>query len=255
MHTSRHLCVRAMLLAASIAFCPTAMHGAGVVSGTIVDDSGKPVGGARVTLMPLAAIPLRPPSVTSAAKGTFAVAGLSPRRYMVCVTVQSGVFVNACTWDTGPVVVNVPNGKDVNGVQVVLKKASFLKVRVTDRQNALPPLKAKGQPRLVIGVFTPRRNFIPATIVRQDNSGRDLQVAIPFDKPLKLHVIAPDLVIQDENKATINPNGHTVAFEHKGDGKGNANPNSNAPQKSFTFEIVKKNVTTNPNPFSTGADR
>src|SRR5207247_167164 len=100
------------LLLASIAIAQTG--GTGALSGTVVDDSGKPVAAAVLASMPgtkgSAPVNVR---AQAAADGTFSMTGLQAGTYTVCVQVKGGGYLDPCTWSPVAPTVQIDAGQTV----------------------------------------------------------------------------------------------------------------------------------------------
>jgi hypothetical protein len=175
---------------------------AGSVSGTVKDDSGRPVAGGYAVASPVG------PSAThstytamTSAKGEFSFSGMEPGRYSICVQVPAGPHLDPCRWSSA-VQVTVGAGQAVTDQAIGVTKGSILQVRIDDPNKLLA---TSGPGGLLVGVFLPSGLFQPLSLVANNASGRTYQTAIPLNTSVRLSVTSAHLVLADAKGANLVP--------------------------------------------------
>ena len=200
--------------------------GGGSVRGTVTSDKGK----ALVAVVTVAKMPVPATSgqIQSTPDGSFGFDGLPAGEYAICAQVPGGGFVDSCHWSPMPQTVTVKNGQSITGVQIRVATGSVLRIRLNDPGELLEP-KGGVEPHVMMGAFTSRGLFQPTFLAAKDASGRDHEVTIPLDTPLKFHIFSKHVRINDENGVAVDSAGSTFAIQHT---------TGAASQKSFTFNVV-----------------
>ena len=105
-------------------------------------------------------------------------------------------------------------------VSLTMKKGVLVPIRVDDPSGLLKQHEGKTAGAfLVIGVFSDTKVFFPAMILSTDASGRNHQVVVPHDVPLKLIV--------------------TTSFFHIGDASGRLVPQNVPAEVPFTVVLSR----------------
>lgn len=194
------------------AFATTALGQTGRITGTIVDDSGTPIQGARVaaslwsSAKPISFVPGRPPAfmpvpakALSGSKGEFQVEGLFAGTYYVCVEKPEGAILNPCLWADPPASVDVAEGATTSGVSVAAAKGVTINVRVHDEKGLLSANPAKDDVRVGIS----RRTFIPGRISGRDPAGRTMSVIVPRGQAASISVSSSAFALADDKGAAL----------------------------------------------------
>lgn len=175
---------------------------AGDLTGQVLDDKGKPVSNATVTIHRVSVDgPLGTTEGyfrTSDKGGAFSVAGLAAGPFIVCAVASGTDLVDPCQWGT-PAIVRVPVAGAVSGT-VQLQRGATVTVHFDDPQQILsivPPGTA-GPARLVVaGTWNGRGHFREAVRVASDAAGRDDRIVVPADTELSFAVLAQNLTVAD----------------------------------------------------------
>ena len=204
----------------------------GQIQGTIVSPDGQPVSRASVTAQ-LQRSPGTAPfraSVFTEPDGSFLVPNVPPGAYWVCVQVPGTTLLNPCTWSAAPPAVSVEAGQTASLGALALEAGYLVRVRLQDAGRLLQ--SDEGQvpgARVQSGVWTPNGLFIPMRVRTKGPASRDLELPVPFGRPLELSVSSPRFELADENNARIDPaGGSSIAIQ--------AEPG--APSRVHTFHVT-----------------
>ena len=203
----------------------------GKISGVVVGTDGKPVP-ATVSVYKLGPPPASGRGDT-AADGSFTISNLPAGTYDLCASAKSDGYLNTCAWSAPVSPLQLKAGQSIVGYRIVLKKGSSLQVRLNDPAGNLdaPPAKGSVAPHVIVGVFTDRRVFQPLNFSGKKSGGRDLQITIPFDQNVSLHLVGKGVKVTDSNGAPVDLKGTTITVKH--------NSSDNNP-KPVTFNVVSK---------------
>ena len=215
---------------------------AGIVFGTVVDDSGTPVIHARIfiahALPASAAHVAAPPVVTGPpvtttmtdSKGEFGSTSLPAGDFVACAQLPTAAVLDPCHWGTSAPVFSIQAGKSTTGVRIVMARGAVLPIHIDDPYQLLTPAKGAIDPNCRFFVVTAKGYRYDAVIVAQGGNSRDHTITLPFGATLNLQVFSPHLVIEDG--ATGQPTasaGKTVATA----------PAGNAAQLNYTVTGTK----------------
>src|SRR5712692_3293707 len=121
------------------------------LTGSVVDDSGKPVAGARVLISrpPPSGTPrfIAPPVITGPlvatvvadVSGSFRADNLAPGQYIACAETTAPGFLDPCHWAASAPGFTVSAGQTTSGVKIVMAKGAALRVHVDDPRRLLKP--------------------------------------------------------------------------------------------------------------------
>jgi hypothetical protein len=214
------------LLALSSAFAqPSAT--VGTLQGLVTDGQGAPLPGAQVRYRRLykwvagngrQPVPAPGEAVVRAvvsvdANGAFLLTGLPAGDYAFCGSVPALPFLDPCKWAVEPRVTIAAGG--TSKYTLVLARGVFLKVRVNDPMHLLPPVK-DGPMRagnLIVGVRFGNGAFLGAENTGVDSAGRDYQMIIPADMPLKLWLFSRHVVLADTNAKAVDTSGAALPLQ------------------------------------------
>jgi hypothetical protein len=184
--------------------------GSAVVTGTVLDEKGRPIGGAIVSLaaeLPRAVrgqarapfTPFRAIALT-AKDGTFSQGNLPAGLIKVCVQVPNSDYIEECRWPLTPTLVTLAEGQQVTLPPISKKKGFRMKIRVDDPAGSIQRTgEAAEWPALNLGVFTENRLFVSARRVGSDSAGLNYEVLVPFDVPLHVSASSRTLALSDGN--------------------------------------------------------
>lgn len=208
--------------------------------GTVLDQGGAPVEGATVTYTRLVRYAIQAPgplgqgqfwsgppqpapgefswsgAVTTGAGGNFEAA-VPPGDYSVCVGSPSGRYLDPCLWSqpAGAAVSSLSPGEVRDIPAIVLTAAALISVHVADPSGLLGaelgPLTL--DPGMIIGVQRDDGAFYRAWPSAGTASGRDFQIAVPFNVPLRLWVFSRTLSVADSQRRTLSGQGEGIPFE------------------------------------------
>lgn len=196
----------------------------GSVTGTVVDDSGKPVIRARVfisqALPPTAARPAAPPVITGPHvittmtdhNGQFLSGHLRPGIYVACAQYAPQGLLDPCHWSTSAPEFTVTAGQATTGVKIVMAKGAIIPIHVDDPHQLLAASSAKaaGQTDLQFHIVTAKGHRYIAPVIATSKNGRDHAITIPFGTSLNVQVISPHLAVNDDAGKPANPAGKSL---------------------------------------------
>ena len=192
------------------------------VTGSVVDDSGHPVAGARVLISyaPSVKAPIPAPPVitgslaamvTSDASGAFHADGLAPDQYVACAETSTPGYLDPCHWSTSAPAFAVSAGQTTSGVKIVMVKGSVLRVHVDDPQQLLKPVAGPVDLDFEVHVVTSKGVHYSAPIQSSTAVGRDHVITIPFDSPVSLRVLSAHFTVNDQSGKSFASSGATVS--------------------------------------------
>lgn len=180
--------------------------GTGAINGQVLDDGGKGISGAIVSVasdLPTPAPGQTPPPFTpfralavTAADGTFSVGNLPSGLIRVCAQVPNSLYVEVCRWPVAQTIITIGDGQSVKLPAIAMKKGFPLKIRVNDAAGLLSAAESPGKTVGVNpGVFSENHLFVPAYEVSRDAGGYTYQAVVPFDLPLHVSVSGTNLAV------------------------------------------------------------
>lgn len=149
------------------------------------------------------------------AKGGFTLSNVPDGVYEICAEGDKD-YPNSCQWVPVPMRTRatVVAGQAASGIQLRLKKAVAIGVRINDTSNVLQAARADGSTaQVVIGVFNAHGPFIPAYVKSKGPTGSDYEILVPADTPLNLHVSSPNVTLNDPSGSKISASGFTVPVQ------------------------------------------
>jgi hypothetical protein len=186
----------------------------GQVSGVVLDGK-KGVAKARVQAV-LVVDPRRgaanPAVFTQTdAAGTFQFTDLSQGSYRICVDVPDGDLLDPCDWSESPVTLDVKADQTVTGIQVKLERGVWVEVRIDDDKRTFRAVEAPGTGATVlVGVYGPDEQYLPAREVREDGQGRTYRMLVPDDTPVRVFTRGLQVTLTDDVGDDIPVTGHGV---------------------------------------------
>jgi hypothetical protein len=194
----------------------------GSVTGTVVDDAGKPVVHARVFIsraLPATTVrPAAPPVFTGPhvittmtdRQGQFISGHLAAGNYVACAQFAAQGLLDPCHWASSAPVFTVATNKTTTGVKIAMAKGATVSIHVSDAQQVLTAPKGVAPPFLRFHMVTAKGHHYEAAMVAQDTVSQDFKITIPFATPLTLQVIGPQLTVNDETGKPAAAAGRTV---------------------------------------------
>lgn len=188
-----------------------AQNGApGTISGTVVNDTGKPVSGAKLICQRLTEYKRGSGqhlvvnefgthvTVFTGADGKFIFSGLPGGRYDLCAY-GSQNQVSACEWKGSPVL-QLESGGSLTGVTRMVLEGSVITMRVADPNGkiAVPQANGKIPPerRFFIGVSAGLGHYHRAEAISHGPAQHMFRVTIPKQMSIRLFIDS-DLVVLD----------------------------------------------------------
>lgn len=208
---------------AALAAWAQGSDGGGSVAGQVVGGNGNGVAGVTVMVTRAALSPGEAnPGVflgTTGGDGTYSIAALGAGDYNVCVSDDSGRYLNPCIW-SGPVHVSVAAGENKSGVQVQVEEAAELGVDVSDPEQKLTGHDGQAPAAsLMLGIPAPYI-FLPAS-AQPDTAGmKHYKARVPYDRDLELNVVTDTLSVADEKGNKLKKGGDSIPVKvPRGQGK------------------------------------
>lgn len=202
---TRTIGLLALILAASMRSLLGQTPPTGRIEGSVLAD-GKPVQQAAVLF---SRDPSQPPTprpilghVRTLADGSFAIPDLPDGSFRLCV--QTAGMLDPCLWSDTQTVVAITGGQTATGIQLALRKAAVLPVRIEDPTQLLDTRERESPVgRFSITVRTRWGILHPGRLVSKDGKGRDYELVVPFDTPINLRAHHASADIQDENGRSV----------------------------------------------------
>jgi hypothetical protein len=197
----------AFLLALNSRGAPTAT--APAVAGSVADDSGNPVAGARVFIdaaPPAAAAQFAaPPVITgkqvamvaSGSSGAFSVRNLPPGQYIACAEAPTQGLLDPCLWASSAPTFTVTTGQSTTAVNVVLARGAILPIHIDDPMALLTPAAGPVDFKLQVHIVTSKGLHYMARIQSSTAGSRNLAMTIPFGTPVTVLVQSANLIVNN----------------------------------------------------------
>jgi hypothetical protein len=200
----------------------------GSVTGTVVDDSGHAVNGARVLIShaPSIKAPMPAPPVitgplaamvTADARGSFQTDGLAPGQYIACAETTAPGLLDPCHWAASAPNFTVSAGQTISGVSIVMAKGAVVRIHINDPQRLLKPVAGVADFDFQIHVVTGKGIHYSAPIQLSNPGGRDHAITIPFSTAVRLQVFAAHLNVNDNSGKPFARTGTDVSTPAAGD--------------------------------------
>jgi hypothetical protein len=196
-----------------------------VATGSVVDDSGRPVGGARVLIsqaLPAGAPQFAPPpvvtgpSVTMVAadsSGIFSIGSLPAGQYVACAEVTTPGLLDPCHWAASAPTFTVSAGTTTAGVNITMARGAVVPIHIDDPLALLQPVSASAVSfDFQVHVVTSKGLHYNAAVQGSSATSRDLAVTVPFGTPLMLRVISAHLTVNDQTGQPVSPLGVSMAM-------------------------------------------
>ncbi len=204
----------AILFTISTAFCqiasPIVLHPLGHIDGSVQGADGTPLANAVV------AINVRPAAlagsfqpfnttVTTAADGTFSVAGVPDGKFAVCPTAPNTALLPPCMWGS-EIVATVVNGQPVTLPAIKLKPSVDFYVRVNDPRGTLASTQGKvNGASLHLAIRSPNGMVAPIPVTASDAAGFDYHLSVPPATNLFFIASSNTFSLVDASGAAISP--------------------------------------------------
>lgn len=179
---------------ASAAAAPLDQAGAGAISGSIVDEAGRPQSGAQLRCQKLneytrdigRRVVLKEPgfvrSVAAGPGGTYVLPDLPPGRYHLCAVGLQLNQVGSCEWG-GVAVIALAAGQNLQNVLSTIREGAVVTVRVADpnRKIVLPDAQgvAPRQGRFSLGLVSPTGSYRRARRISNSPVEHVFQITVP----------------------------------------------------------------------------
>jgi hypothetical protein len=218
--TRRTLAVATFLLAVQswAATSPAA------VQGSILDDTGKPVAGARVLIA--ATLPADGPhfaappvitgplvtSVTADSEGAYSVASLPAGQYVACAEAATQGLLDPCHWAASAPTFTVTAGTTTSGVNITMARGAIVPIHISDPQSLLQPVTGPVDFDLQIHAVTAKGHHYNANIQASSATSRDHSVTVPFGTAITILVLAAHFVVNDQSGNPVPSAGVSVTI-------------------------------------------
>ncbi len=196
-------------------------NGGGSLTGSVVDDNGRPVPGARVLISqtpsvkhsikapPVVTGPLAA-TVTSDSDGNFRASGLAPAQYILCAKAPNPGLLDPCHWSTSAPTVTVSAAQPTSGVKITMPKGAILQVHIDDPQRLLKPVATGADSDLAVHIVTAKGIHYSAPILSNNGVGREHKITVPFDTAVNLRVLSSRLNVNEQSGKLVALTGAAV---------------------------------------------
>lgn len=179
--------------------------------GVILDDKGKAVSGAIVTVArssvdgPLPATESY--TITTATDGTYSIPGLTAGPFVVCAVAPGRPLLDPCQWSPSQNIVRLTAGTAAAAASTQLQLGATVSIRMNDPALLLTTPVAAGnpQPFLAMGVFDSGGHFHQAWRTSSDSGGYNYALVVPTSVNLAFVVSATNLTVKDSTNTLVPP--------------------------------------------------
>ena len=187
----------------------------GRIQGKVVDDTGRPVGGARVViaraLPPDAPHVAAPPVITGPlaataaadAAGTFEIDAIRAGTYVACAQSAAPGLLDPCHWAKSAPEFTVVAGQILAGVKVTMARGAVISIHVNDPLGLLAAATGPIDFACQFHVVTGKGLHYNANIQARAAGSRDHAITVPFGTPVNLQAISPHLILTDQAGKTL----------------------------------------------------
>jgi len=186
------------------------------ISGTVVSSDGTPltaIVAVNSNVTSTASIPSPSLTTTSTSNGSFQLSKVPAGTYQICVTVQSGPFVDPCLWNPGGTTIPLAASQSLASQVIRVQKAAVLHVRINDPQQLSNTEQSDGTPRgILMGVFAAGNLFYSLLPKSADATGFDQEIAIPGGTVVPFTIAPVGLSLTDASGNAIPATGATVTI-------------------------------------------
>ncbi len=175
----------------------------GSISGTVIDDAGRPVPGAKLVYAKLTEHtrdqdghqmvkdPGFAKAITAGQDGSFAFSGLPPGRYHVCAYGTQPTQVGSCDWGGVPVI-TLRADQSIQNVTRRIYEGAVVSIRVADPNGSIAVPDSKGrvarERRFFIGLSSQSGFYRPAARVSQSATDHVFRIIIPRQMVARLFI-------------------------------------------------------------------
>jgi len=174
---------------------------AATLVGRVYSEDGPPVDGALVSAQSTTVMPSGLPQkqTVTDAQGKFTLE-LADGAYSVCVVTDHKGLLNSCEWDLDHSVVTVQS--PLTQFKVTLKKGVPLRIRLNDPSGALsrPGLKNDAFVTFIVWDAVGHSHYVRE--IGGDDKGKNLELLMPIDAPLRLNVQSYNVDVFDPGGAS-----------------------------------------------------
>ncbi len=200
-------CLLAAVLVGAACVTVTAQQKGAVLRGRVVDEAGAGVFGAVVQPAQVATETSQPRGVTARGQtdieGNFALAGVAPGRYRLCVQKLGSELLDPCEWATpgakanAAVEVDVSGSGEQAGIVVAVAMGELLRVAVEDPQSARTLLSKDGARRATVLYLAVRgpQGTRRLPLLREAATGAEYATAVPKGQDVEVFVAGVNLEI------------------------------------------------------------
>lgn len=183
----------------------------GTVRRSVVDDTGQPVGGARVVINRLPPVTAQqfaaPPVITAGvaatviadASGAFSVDSIQAGNYVACAQMLTQGLLDPCRWATSAPQVTVVAGQVLSGVAITMAHGAVVSIQLNDPQGLLQPVTGPIDFACQFHIVTGKGIHYNANIQASTAGSRDHAITVPFGTPVNLQLLSAHLVLTDQN--------------------------------------------------------
>lgn len=187
----------------------------GSAAGSVVDDTGKQMAGARIVISRAISVNSAkfngPPVVTgpqaaialSDKAGGFQVDSLRAGNYVACAQVTIPGWLDPCHWSATATEFTVVAGQKTSNLKITMPRGAIVSIHVDDPQSLLKTATGGTDSECQFHIVTAKGFHYNANIQTSDKVSRDHAITVPFGMPVTLQAIAPHLILNDaQGKAT-----------------------------------------------------
>lgn len=189
----------------------------GSINGTAVSPEGEPVSSAWISAVRIDVSEPFFQHALSAPDGTFNLINLPAGKYRLCFQLPTSEYLNPCVWSARQADMTLADGQELTGQQIQVARGAFLRVRINDPNKRLKAAKEKvgagKEPPPLLGVWAPNGLFLPLDMAAEDENGKNFQLLVPLNTPLRLSIGGGAVQLENEARTALPAQGTAIEVQ------------------------------------------
>jgi len=213
MHTARTALATFVVMVMAVFSAGHAKAQTAAATGSVVDESGQPVAGARITFAKVSYVlpgpngkprfgPSSATTVITGSDGSFTnIGSLVAGEYNVCAEGPNTAYLGSCEWGGIVTRTQVGQGQNAVGLSLSLQNGVVLNIHLDDPSGRIKSVPSAGArpaySNFGIGVISDTGFYKVARLVKVGGGGADFTVTVPKNGRVRLLLDAPFSVTEN----------------------------------------------------------